>query len=158
MRPEKEGPGAENPRAQDNHSLTSSISCATDNSTVGRVLEYRRASRQIVRDDERGVGDRYLALIDLVASAQKEDDATICRWARHAIWAEAREFLGYGDGAPSVPTDPYEEAQRKLRARHLVACPTCLAPLSTDEDFERWANLRADHRAELKRFESAVSP
>jgi hypothetical protein len=129
-----------------------------DLSVISSVQDYRRAARTIVRETGLTLQERCLGLIELVRDAQAKDDAALRGWGQRAIWEEGREFLGHGAPPSAMPPDPFEDAQRKLRSRRFVVCPTCLTPLCTDDDFERWHHLRADHRTELERRERAVSP
>jgi hypothetical protein len=124
---------------------------------VATVREYRATARAIVLDPERFDRDRNLALIELVRTISREDDPTVRRWARRAVWEESRAYFGYEDSPPDVPTDAYEHAQRIQRAKGYAVCPLCTSPLATDDDFERWRHLRADQIALLQAREDAVN-
>jgi hypothetical protein len=121
-----------------------------------RVREYRAAARMAVRADGHRLQDRYLALIDLAEAARAEPDPIIRTWSERAIWEESKRFLGVDDEEHSFPPEPFERAQRKLRAEGYSSCPSCLSHLATDLDFEIWRNQRADHQAELRRHEGAL--
>jgi hypothetical protein len=129
-----------------------------DVSVITSVQDYRRVARMIVRSGGLTIQERSAGLIELARSAQAESDDALRRWGRRVIWEESREFFGEGDPPPEMPPDPFEHAQRTQRSRGFAVCPTCLAPLASDADFERSHHLRADHRAELERRERAVSP
>ena len=120
---------------------------------LDRVRQYRRATRIAVQADDHGLQDRYLALMELAEAARAEADPFVRTWSERAIWEESRLFLGVGD-EDAVPPEPYEAAQRKLRARGFSQCPECRAPLATDADFKRWYRMRVDHIADLERREA----
>jgi hypothetical protein len=121
-----------------------------------RVREYRGAARMAVRADESTVQARCLALIDLAEAARSEPDPIVRTWSERAVWEESKRFLGMDDEEHSFPPEPFERAQRKLRAEGYANCPKCLSNLATDLDFELWHHQRADHRAELRRREGAL--
>ncbi len=127
-----------------------------DADVLERVREYRLAARLAVRADDHRFQDRCLALVDLAEAARAEPDLTVRTWAERAIWEEAKGFLGMDDELPEPIPEPFEAAQRKLRARGLTSCPTCLATLSDERDWERWHQEREDHLKELRRREGAV--
>ncbi len=129
---------------------------STDADVLERVREYRLAARLAVEADAHRFQDRCLALIDLAEAARAESDLTIRTWSERAIWEEARGFLGMDDELPEPVPEPFEAAQRKLRARGLTSCPTCLGGLSDERDWERWHHQREDHLAELHRREGAL--
>jgi hypothetical protein len=123
---------------------------------LDRVREYRKAAPVAVRAEEHALQVRYLALIDLVEAARDEADPLVRNWSERAIWEESKQFLGVDDEDHEFPPEPYERAQRKLRSRGYSSCPTCLSVLATDADFVRWADMRLDHIAEVRRKEEAV--
>jgi hypothetical protein len=123
---------------------------------LDRVREYRAAARMAVRADDSPLQSRYLALIDLAEAARTEPDPTVRTWAERAVWEESKRFLGVDDEEHSFPPEPFERAQRKLRAEGYSSCPRCLSVLADDRDFERWRHQRADHEAELQRREGAL--
>ena len=128
----------------------------TDADVLERVREYRRAARMAVDAHDHRYQDRCLALVDLAEAARAESDLTVRTWAERAIWEESRAFLGMDDELPEPVPEPFEAAQRKLHARGLVSCPTCLATLSDERDWERWHHQREDRLKELRRREGAV--
>ena len=120
------------------------------------VREYRRAARMAVEARAHRFQDRCLALIDLAEAARAKPDLTVRTWAERAVWEESKAFLGMDDDLPEPVPERFEQAQRRLRARGLVACPTCLSTLATDLDFERWHQRREDSLRELRRREGAI--
>jgi hypothetical protein len=127
-----------------------------DIDVLDRVRQYRRAARLAVRADDQTFQRRCLALLDLADAARGERDPTVRTWSERAIWEESKAFLGVDDEDHSFPPEPFERAQRRLRARGFSTCPTFLSTLATDIDFERWHHQREDHIAHLRRFEGAV--
>lgn len=123
---------------------------------LDRVRQYRKAARIAVQAAEHPLQDRYLALMELAEAARSETDLLVRTWSERAVWEESKIFLGVGDEDDKCPTEPFEAAQRKLRARGFSLCPECRAPLATDADFERWHQMRADHITDLERREQAV--
>jgi hypothetical protein len=121
-----------------------------------RVREYRRAARLAVESHDHPFQARCLALIDLAEAARAEPDLTVRTWSERAIWEESKRFLGMDDELPEPVPEPFERAQRKLRAQGLTSCPTCLSTLATDLDFELWRNRREDYLRTLRRREGAV--
>jgi hypothetical protein len=129
---------------------------SADVDILDRVREYRRAARLAVDAVDHRFQDRCLALIDLAEAARAESDPTVRVWSERAIWQESKRFLGVDDELPEPVPEPFEAAQRKLRARGLTACPTCLATLSDEHDWERWHHQREDYLSELRRREGAI--
>ncbi len=129
---------------------------STDIETLEKVREYRRAARLAVEAQDHRFQDRCLALIDLAEAARAESDPTVRLWSERAIWEESKRFLGMDDDLPKPVPEPFERAQRKLRAQGLTSCPTCLSTLATDLDFESWRNRREDYLRALRRREGAV--
>lgn len=129
---------------------------SADTDVLERVREYRAAARMAVRAEESPVQTRCLALIDLAEAARAEPDPIVRTWSERAVWEESKRFLGVDDEEHTYPPEPFEKAQRKLRAQGYSSCPTCLSNLATDTDFEIWRNQREDHLAELRRRERAL--
>jgi hypothetical protein len=129
---------------------------APTDSPLERIREYRRAARMAVQADDHRFQDRCLALIDLAEAARAEPDLLVRTWSERAIWEESKAFLGMDDEEHSFPPEPFERAQRRLRAEGYSTCPTCRSNLATDIDFERWHQQREDHAAELRRREGAL--
>ena len=129
---------------------------SVDVEVLERVREYRAAARMAVEACSHPVTDRLLALMDLSEFARAEPDPLIATWSERAIWEESKAFLGVDDEEHSFPPEPFERAQRKLRAQGYSSCPSCLSNLATDFDLEVWRNQRADHLAGLRRREGAI--
>ena len=123
---------------------------------LDRVREYRAAARLAVRSSKSSVQARCLTLIDLSEAARAEPDLTVRTWSERAVWEESRAFLGMDDEEHSFPPDPFERAQRKLRAQGYSSCPQCLSNLAMDLDFELWHHQREDHLREIRRREEAL--
>jgi hypothetical protein len=127
-----------------------------DADILDRVREYRSAARLAVRSDESTFQARCLALIDLAEAARAEPDLTVRTWSERAVWEESKAFLGMDDEEHSFPPEPFERAQRSLRAQGYSSCPKCRSSLATDIEFERWHHQREDHLKELRRREEAL--
>lgn len=127
-----------------------------DTDVLERVREYRSAARLAVRADESSIQARCLALVDLAEAARAESDPIVRTWSERAVWEESKRFLGVDDDEHSFPPEPFEGAQRRLRAQGYATCPSCLSVLASDVDFERWHHQREDHLAELRRREEAL--
>jgi hypothetical protein len=122
---------------------------------VDRVKRYGEAAR-LATSAAASLHDRYLALLDLVDMANEEPDPVVSHWARIAIWTESKSFLGMDDEEPEAPGEPFEAAQRRLRARGYGMCPVCLGPLADESDFARWRSMRQAHIEEVERRERAI--
>src|SRR5688572_17952607 len=109
-----------------------------------------------VRATESSIQTRCLALVDLAEAARHESDPIVRTWSERAIWEESKAFLGMDDEEHSFPPEPFERAQRRLRAEGYSSCPRCLSVLATNTDFERWRHQRADHESKLQRRERAL--
>jgi hypothetical protein len=127
-----------------------------DVDVLEQVREYRSAARLAVRADNHRFQDMCLALIDLAEAARAEPDPIIRTWSERAVWEESKRFLGVDDEEHSVVPEPFERAQRKLRAEGFESCPRCLSRVATSTDFEIWRNQREDYLAELRRREGAL--
>jgi hypothetical protein len=103
------------------------------------VHDYRRTTRQIVRDPQITFAQKCLALVDLVRAADHED---LSGWCRNVVWVESRSFLGCEHPKTYLPDDPTMRAARSLTARGYIACPACCRPLPTEVDLDRWNRLR----------------
>jgi hypothetical protein len=128
---------------------------AEDEDVLARVRRYREAARLTVRADA-SVKDRCLALLEIGDMAREEPDPTIRTWGEHAIWEEAKGFLGMDDEAPSLPPESYEHRQRRLRLDGYETCPQCFARVATEQDLRRWSELRRAEAERLERRERAV--
>jgi hypothetical protein len=128
---------------------------STDPDVLARVRRFREAARLAVRADA-PVRDRCLALLDIADMARDEPDPTIRTWAERAIWEESKAFLGMDDAEPALPNPSFEQKVRALRREGFARCDRCGHDLPTDEELERWSQMRRHYAETLEAREQAL--
>lgn len=88
--------------------------------------------------------------------ARDEPDPTIRTWAERAIWEESKAFLGMDDAEPALPNPSFEQKVRALRREGFARCDRCGHDLPTDEELERWSQMRRHYAETLEAREQAL--
>lgn len=122
---------------------------------VDTIAEFRRATRQVVRDTSMSDEQKRTALTRL---AELSASSPVPWFAGEALWREAEHFLMTGETAPATSAaDPVEANCRMLRAQKLERCDRCGRALPGEDTLDRWQAERLARIEEAQRIERGVS-
>jgi hypothetical protein len=116
------------------------------------VREFRKAARLIMAAPKPR-RERLAALIRLAERARESGSGVL---AQQAVWVESKGFIRREPPPPPVQVgDPVEDAVRGLLRQGYMRCPSCLSPLSNEQELDRARQRRADEVERRRLFEEA---